>query len=206
MQSSVLDRFLVFFILLDFLEPKNVLSEVLSCDLCKQRFLLRRFPCKLREDVLHFQVFDLLALHLKHLYQRLPFEALHVSLRLAECCERLLYVVLAYSVHRTVVYEQPNELIKSNVGRSFSFLGKELESNFIDHILLLLLCRVVAHGAHEVRDLLDWHFRIQLASLRGVFLLRSNHRVIEEIVHILESLTLSAAFNKVYEWLDARST
>jgi hypothetical protein len=69
--------------------------------------------------------------------------------------------------------------------------------------LNLLVGRIVAHSSHQVRQLVDWDLALKLASFGRVFLLGTNHRVVEEVVDVLVGLALGTTFNQLNERLDA---
>ena len=85
-------------------------------------------------------------------------------------------------------------------------LSVAAEADLIHHVMNFLLSRVITHSTHQVWQLLHWHASLELASLSCVFLLRADHRVVEEIVDVLVSLTFSTALNELDERLSVVTT
>ena len=101
-----------------------------------------------------------------------------------------------------MIYEQGDKLIESHIIASSCLFSKTAISHFISHVFDLLLCRVVSHCTHKVFKLIDWYFTIKLSSESCIFFFASNHRIVEEVVHILESLAIAATLNESDEWLN----
>ena len=92
-----------------------------------------------------------------------------------------------------MINEQSYELVQGNVGCGNSVVGELAVFDFVDHVLNLLLGGVVAHSSHQVWQLVNGHlFVVQLPGLSGVLLFGPDDAVVEEVVHVLERLALSA--------------
>jgi hypothetical protein len=90
------------------------------------------------------------------------------------------------------------------VSRRNSIVCKLAVLNFVNHILDLLLSRVVTHSSHQVRKLINRYLLVvQFPCLCGVLLFRPDYTVVEKVIHILECLALSATLNKVDKRLDS---
>lgn len=94
-----------------------------------------------------------------------------------------------------MVDEQSDERVKVDLQLRLSVVSVRAETNFVHHVLNLLVGRVVAHSSHQIRQLVDWDLALKLASFGRVFFLRTNHRVVEEVVDVLVGLALGTTFN-----------
>ena len=79
-------------------------------------------------------------------------------------------------------------------------------SNFISHVLDFLFGWVVSHCTHEIFKFIDGDFAIKLSCLSGVLLLTSDHGVVEEVIHVLEGLSITATFDEANERLNTLTT
>ena len=116
--------------------------------------------------------------------------------------EGLIDVVLADTIDRSVVDEQPDESLQVNFEVGLTARSICAETHLVHHIFNFLLRRVVAHGSHQVSQLVYWHPAFELARLGRVLLLRADHRVIEEVVYVLVCLSRGATFDKLDKGLD----
>lgn len=82
-------------------------------------------------------------------------------------------------------------------------LSEVRELDLVLHVLDLLLSGIVAHGAHQVRQLIQGHCPVETTRLGRVLVLAADHRIVEEIFHVLVGLAIAATFDQVDERLDA---
>jgi len=101
-----------------------------------------------------------------------------------------------------VVDKQFYERVDGHVHGDQTSSGHVLLSNFVYHALYLEFCGVETHGAHQERQLLNWHAAVQLSCFCCVLSLGANHSVVEEVLHVLVSLAVTTALNKVDKRLD----
>jgi len=93
------------------------------------------------------------------------------------------------------------------VGRGNCHLGELLVFHFVNDVLHFLLGWVVTHSAHEERQLINGDLLVfKFACLCCVLLFGTDYTVVEEVIHILESLTLATTFNQVDERFDTFAT
>ena len=116
--------------------------------------------------------------------------------------EGFIDVVLADTVDRSVVDEEPDESLQVDFEVWLTARSICAETHLVHHIFNFLLRRVVAHGSHQVSQLVYWHPAFEFACLGRVLLLRADHRVIEEVVYVLVGLSCGATFDKLDKGLD----
>lgn len=85
-------------------------------------------------------------------------------------------------------------------------LCKVAEFYLILHVVNLLLCWVVAHGSHKVGELIKGNCAVEAACLGCVLIFTTDHRVVEEVLHILVGLAIAATFDQVDKRLDTLTT
>jgi hypothetical protein len=106
-----------------------------------------------------------------------------------------------------VVYEKSDESIKSNVSSGSCLISERTKLHFVDYVFYFLFSWIITHSPHKIRKLINWYgLRVELSSLCCVFLFRTNYTVIEEIIHILKSLSFAATLNQINKWFNAVST
>ena len=88
-----------------------------------------------------------------------------------EVVKRFFNVVLADTVDWPMVYEELDKIFSLDVGGGDALVVESFKSDLIDHIFDLLLRWVVAHGTHQVRQLLNGHLAVQNSRLCCVLLL-----------------------------------
>lgn len=98
-----------------------------------------------------------------------------------------------------MVHKQFNESVQVNVSSGTSLIAHSALSNFINHALNFVFSRVIAHSAHQVGKLFNWHVLVQFTSLGSVLNLSFDHSIVEEILHVLVCLTFEATLNQVDE-------
>ena len=116
---------------------------------------------------------------------------------LYECLEGILYVVLADPVYRPVIHEESDEGINVDGVHVLAGLREIAELHLVLHVVHFLLRRVVAHGTHQVRQLVQGHRPIETTRLRRVLVFAADHRVVEEVLHVLVGLTITPALDEV---------
>jgi len=84
----------------------------------------------------------------------------------------------------------------------FALFRQKLESNFVNHIFLFLFGRIVTHRPHQIRNFLYRDLSIELSRFSCIFLFRPDHRVVEEVIHVLEGLPFPSTFDQIYKWLN----
>ena len=119
-----------------------------------------------------------------------------------DCSEGFINVVLADTVDRSVVDEEPDESLQVDFEVWLTARSICAETHLVHHIFNFLLRGVVAHGSHQVSQLVYRHPAFELACLRRVLLLRTDHRVIEEVVYVLVGLSRGATFDKLDKGFD----
>jgi hypothetical protein len=72
------------------------------------------------------------------------------------------------------------------------------------HVLDLFLGGIETHASHHVGNGTEWNFAIQLSCFSGMFILRSNLTVIEEIFEITHNLPIGTAFKQFWEGVVTR--
>jgi len=192
-------------LLVDLLEAKNILCEGVRSNILGQRNLYVLLANQLEQrslELLDVHGFALVVQELREFI--LADRVVRAAIRLDQSGECLLNVVLANTVHGSVVDEQSDESVEGDVGRSHSHLSELTVLNLVDDVLHLLLGWVVAHSAHQVRQFVDGDLLIfKFTGLSSVFFFGTDYTVVEEVIHVLESLTLAATLDKVNERFDS---
>ena len=85
-------------------------------------------------------------------------------------------------------------------------LCKVAEFYLILHVVDLLLCWVVAHCSHKVRELVKGNCAVEAACLGSVLIFAADHRVVEEVLHILVGLAIATTLNQIDKGLDTLTT
>jgi hypothetical protein len=94
-----------------------------------------------------------------------------------------------------VIHEQSYKLVQRNVRRRYSIVCKLTILDFVNHVFYLLFCWIITHSSHQVWKLIDRYlFVVQLSCLCGVLFFGSDNTIVEEVIHVLESLTFSSSF------------
>lgn len=94
-----------------------------------------------------------------------------------------------------MVHEKSDEGVQVDGLYMLTCFSEITEADLIFHVLDFLVCGVVAHGSHQVWELLERNSPVQFSGFSCVLILTSNHGVVEEVFHVLESLPVSATFN-----------
>jgi len=105
-----------------------------------------------------------------------------------------------------MINKQADKCVDINSIHMLPGLGEVAKLDLLFHIINLLLSRVVPHSSHQIRKLIKRYGSIKTTSFSCVFIFTTDHRVVEEIFHVLVSLPVSPAFNQVDKRLDSLST
>ena len=87
-----------------------------------------------------------------------------------------------------------DEFSQFNVFHIFPGLDIFTVLQFVDHVVDLLFCGVVAERAHHERNLGQRNLRGRLARFHRVHVLASQESVVEIIFHFSEKIAISSAF------------
>ena len=79
-------------------------------------------------------------------------------------------------------------------------------SHLISHVLDFLLRWVISHCTHKIFQFINGDLTIKFSCLSGILFLTPDHGVVEEVVHVLEGLSVTATLYEANERLDSVST
>lgn len=103
-----------------------------------------------------------------------------------------------------MVNEKSDESIKSYVRSGSGLISERTKLHFVNDVFYFLFSWIITHSPHKIRQLINrYSLGVELTGLGRVFLFRTNYAVVEEIIHVLESLSFAATLNQINEWFNA---
>ena len=101
-----------------------------------------------------------------------------------------------------MVDEEADEGVDVHGVHVLARLREVAELHLVLHVVHLLLRRVVAHSTHKVRQLVQGDGAVEPTRLGRVLVLATDHRVVEEVFHVLVGLAITTSLDEVDEWFD----